>query len=99
MDTDAITGVMGLLAGAGGRMGSAWGAVSAALDAGAGGLGQGELGAAFRDGYQQPATATAAAVDRMCRAPGRLAEVGHECISGYRTADDRAGGYFPYPRP
>jgi len=94
MDTDAISGAMGLLAGVGDRLAGGWGAVSAAVDAGVRGLGRGELGAAFMAGYQQPATRTAAGFDRVCRAPGTLAEVGHGCVTGYSSAEDNARGYF-----
>jgi hypothetical protein len=90
MDSDATTNAMELMDVAGRTMSADWGAVSTRLASLAGQLGQGELGAAYLDGYRQPAAETAAAVDQHCGLPGRLAAAGHQCIGIYRSAD-RAG--------
>lgn len=94
MDTDATTHVMHRVTAIGDQLDSAWGAVTARLDGAIGGLGGGVLGAAFMAGYQEPASQTAATVERHRQVPGRLAGVGHESVAGYVSADRRAGGHF-----
>jgi hypothetical protein len=97
MDSDATTGAMRRVADVGDQMGAGWRAVSADLDGLIGGLGQGELGAAFMDGYRKPAAETSTVVDRHCEVPGRLADVGHQCVADYHGADRRAHDAFPTP--
>jgi hypothetical protein len=84
---------------AGSALSADWGAVSTRLTSLAGQLGQGELGAAYLDGYRQPAAETAAAVDQHCGQPGRLAAAGHQCIDMYRSADRAAAGTFAADGP
>jgi hypothetical protein len=90
MDSDGATRAMGQMDDVGRTLSTGWGDTGRRLDALAGQLGRGELGAAYRDRYQKPAADTAAAVTRLCRMPGDLAAAGHECVGIYLAAD-RAG--------
>lgn len=94
MDPEATADAMTLLAAAGQHMGTGWGAITAELDGLVGQLGRGELGAAFLDGYRQPAGDTAKAVERCCQVPGRLAATGNECIGTYVSTDHRHGDHI-----
>ena len=96
MDIAATTAAMSLVAAAGERMGSGWRAVSSELNGLVGQLGRGELGAAFLDSYQPPATETASIVEQYCRVPGRFADVGNQCVAEYESADNHSRDAFNF---
>jgi hypothetical protein len=94
MDTAATSDAISLIAAAGQRMADGWRSASSEINGLVGQLGRGELGAAFLDGYQQPAAETASVVDRCCQVPGRFAEAGNRCIAVYESADSRSRNNF-----
>jgi hypothetical protein len=87
MDSDGTTQAMQLMDDVGSTLTAGWSETGNRLRGLSGQLGQGELGAAYRDGYQKPAADTAAAIDQHCRQPGQLAAMGHQCVGMYLTAD------------
>jgi len=99
MDSEATTSAMAQLDQAGSSMSTGWGEVSTRLRSLSGRLGQGELGAAYMDGYQRPAAETTAAVDQHCSHPGRLAAIGHQCVGLYQTADQNIAAAFNAIKP
>jgi hypothetical protein len=94
MDTVATAEAMSLVAATGERMGYDWRDVRSRLDGLIGQLGQRELGAAFLDGYQAPATETASVVEQYCRVPGRFAAMGNRCVAEYEAADSNGRDTF-----
>ena len=99
MDSDEATTAMRVMADAGRTLSTGWAETGTRLNALAGRLGQGELGAAYRAGYQKPAADTAAVVDRHCQEPGRLAEMGHQCVGLYLSADRNSASGFGGGQP
>lgn len=87
MHTEAATDTMSRLTAAGERMTTEWGTTSTQVTKLAGQLGKGDLGAAFLDGYQQPAADTARVVGQCCALPGQYATSGAQCVAQYVTAD------------
>ena len=99
MDSEATTGAMAQMDEAGGAMNTAWGEVSTRLSALSGRLGQGELGAAYMDGYRRPAADTTTAVDRHCSHPGQMAAMGHQCVGLYQTAGQNGAAALSAAEP
>jgi hypothetical protein len=92
MDTVSTADAVGRVAAAGQTMTVDWRGVSAEITSLGGQLGRGDLGAAFLDGYRQPAAQVASDADRHCRRPGQLADLGNACVNLYRSADATGAG-------
>jgi hypothetical protein len=96
MDLDPTTEAMNRIDRVGQTLRTDWSATRDQLSALAGQLGQGELGAAYLEASQRPATETMTAVDDHCERHGRLSATGHECVDLYRSADSRSAvGFDP----
>ena len=97
MNSDLTVDAMNLMDEAGRGLTTGWGAANSRLSSLSGQLGQGELGAAYLDRYQQAAADTVAAMEQHCGQPGQLAAVGHQCVGLYASADQAAATMFPPP--
>ena len=95
MDTEMIEPVMNGLAGAGADLDGGWRESRATVEAGEAGIGDDELGQAFRGMYEQAGATLRSSADALPPMLRAAADNGMACCTDYLAADTRAAATMP----